>query len=398
MFFSGRASDGRYGSLLFVMVPYGPGWSMGLCPDKKKPGATPEKKRGPKRTERTEKNGEEQKMSSGTVVQWGTKVFVLAEDEQEAQALFKGQNVAIDMVEEVDRSVKSKPARIVSKSGTQVAYTDTKKKGAGGESFETIVVLTYNVLHEIGDPVKHDIKKCYKDVCIKNVCKFIEEKASECDFIGIQEYVNIDNLRRYSKKLRSMGHSHTAYEGKLKNLLKYGPITFYDTAKYEPDEECSYMKLGFKGGLGRGIQINFFSGWLCVINVHAGHKSKGNGIGTFQQSLDEYLNSKHCSEKCKETFIRKLKEYEIIMLGDMNDEMLKDFSFTVDGNTRRLVGRTRESTCCGDKQKMDGDNTNMGAYDHVLSTFSNPSNTRTRVYKGLKRHSDHNPVKATIVA
>ena len=54
-------------------------------------------------------------MSSGVVVSWGTKGFVLAEDAGEAQALFKKQNVAIDTVEEVDRAVKSKPARIISK-------------------------------------------------------------------------------------------------------------------------------------------------------------------------------------------------------------------------------------------------------------------------------------------
>ena len=99
----------------------------------------------------------------------------------------------------------------------------------------------------------------------------------------------------------------------------------------------------------------------------------------------------------QKTYIRKLKEYEIIMLGDMNDEIPNDFSFEVDGETRSLVGRTRERTCCGDKKKMDGDNTNSGAYDHILSTFSNQQKTKPKVYTGLTRHSDHNPVKSIIV-
>ena len=81
----------------------------------------------------------------------------------------------------------------------------------------------------------------------------------------------------------------------------------------------------------------------------------------------------------------------------MNDEIPNDFSFKVDGKTRSLVGRTRERTCCGDKQKMDGDNTNSGAYDHILSTFPNQQKTKTTVYTGLRRHSDHNPVKSIIV-
>jgi hypothetical protein len=175
------------------------------------------------------------------------------------------------------------------------------------------------------------------------VCRFIDREARDCDFIGIQEYIQIGKLIGYSKKLRSMGHSHTEYKHKHnEHLLTWGPITFYDKEKYELDEECGYMKLGFMKGLGRGIQINFFNKWLCVINVHAGHKKKdgtGNGIDTFEKSLDWYFKSKYCSTKCKETYITKLKEYELIMLGDMNDEIPNDFSFQVDGKTRRLVQR-----------------------------------------------------------
>ena len=350
------------------------------------------------------------------VASWGTKVLVLAEDEEEAQALFKKQKVAVETVEEVDRTLKAKEAdgtRRARKSGTQVAdvagvahVANTKNKNKNkneredSTSSDPIVVLTYNVLHEIGDPVKHEITQCANDACVKNVCRFIDREANDCDFIGIQEYIKIDKLIGYSKKLGSMGHSHTEYKHN-KNLLGYGPITFYDKGKYELDEECGHMKLGFLGRLGRGIQINFFNKWLCVINVHAGHKKKdgtGNGIDTFEKSLDLYLKGKYCSTKCKETYARKLKEYEIIMLGDMNDEIPNDFSFEVDGETRSLVGRTRESTCCGDKKKMDGDNTNSGAYDHILSTFPNQQKTKTKVYTGLRRHSDHNPVKSTILA
>lgn len=348
-------------------------------------------------------------MSSGMVASWGTRLFVLAEDEEEAQALFKKQNVAVETVEEVDRTLEAKEGtRSIRKSGTQVAdvagvahVANTKNKNKNkredSASSDPIVVLTYNVLYKIGDPVTHKIKPCDNDACVKNVCGFIDREAKDCDFIGIQEYIKIDKLTRYSEKLRSMGHSHTEYK-RNKHLLRYGPITFYDKEKYELDEECGHMKLGFMESLGRGIQINFFNKWLCVINVHAGHKKDGKGIDTFEKSLDLYLKGKYCSTKCKETYIRKLKEYEIIMMGDMNDEIPNDFSFKVDGKTRSLVGRTRERTCCGNEKKMDGDNTNSGAYDHILSTFSNQQKTRTKVYTGLKRQSDHNPVKSSIVA
>ena len=355
------------------------------------------------------------------VASWGTRLFVLAEDEEEAQALFKKQKAAVETIEEVDRTLEAKEGtRSIRKSGTQVAdvagvadvadventksksksknKNKNKNKREDSTSSDPIVVLTYNVLHEIGDPVTHAIKPCENDVCVKNVCDFIDREANDCDFIGIQEYIEIEKLIGYSKKLRSMGHSHTEYKHKHnEHLLTWGPITFYDKAKYKLDEECGYMKLGFMKGLGRGIQINFFNKWLCVINVHAGHKKDGTGIDTFENSLDLYLTGKYCSTKCKETYIRKLKEYEIIMLGDMNDEIPNDFSFKVDGKTRRLVGRTRESTCCGDKQKMDGDNTNSGAYDHILSTFPNQQKTKPKVYTGLRRQSDHNPVKSIIV-
>jgi hypothetical protein len=344
------------------------------------------------------------------VASWGTRVFVLAEDEEEAQKLFKKQKVAVETIEEVDRTLEAKEGtRSIRKSGTQVAdVANTKNKNKNksknknknkredSTSSDPIVVLTYNVLYKIGDPVTHAIKPCENDVCVRNVCNFIDKEADDCDFIGIQEYIKIDKLIGYSKKLRSMGHSHTEYKHN-KNLLGYGPITFYDKAKYKLDEECGHMKLGFMKGLGRGIQINFFNKRLCVINIHAGHKKDGRGIDTFEKSLDLYFTGEYCSTKCKKTYIRKLKEYEIIMLGDMNDDIPKDFSFKVDGKTRRLVGRTKESTCCGDEKKMNGDNTNSGAYDHILSTFSNQQKTRTKVYTGLKRQSDHNPVKSIIV-
>ena len=56
------------------------------------------------------------------VASWGTRLFVLAEDEEEAQALFKKQKAAVDTVEEVDRTLEAKEGtRSIRKSGTQVA-------------------------------------------------------------------------------------------------------------------------------------------------------------------------------------------------------------------------------------------------------------------------------------
>ncbi|NDC40556.1 MAG: endonuclease/exonuclease/phosphatase family protein [Chitinophagia bacterium] len=334
--------------------------------------------------------------------------------------MVKKQKVeAVDILEEVEGVIEANPSNRRSSSSSGSGSTDSttrisnitgsesKSKSTGSKpsvqstqwnsSFHTIVVLTYNVLHEIGNPTK--IEQCANDACIQNVCKFIDSKASECDFIGIQEYVDINKLTKYSETLRTMGHSHTDYKGN-KHLLRYGPITFYDKAKYTPDAECSHMKFGFLRRLGRGIQINFFNECLCVINVHAGHKHRKpyNHIGTFEKSLKEHLDSTFCSAKCKQKFIEKLRNYAIIMLGDMNDRMQNDFSFTVNGKMRYLSGRTIEGTCCGDKKKMDGNNETFGAYDHILSTFSDPQKTITKVYAGLKYHSDHNPVKSTLSA
>ena len=65
-------------------------------PRRKKRAATPANKR---KAEHKRK-----KMSGGMVASWGTKVFVLAEDEEEAQKLFKKQKVAVETIEEVDRA------------------------------------------------------------------------------------------------------------------------------------------------------------------------------------------------------------------------------------------------------------------------------------------------------
>ena len=108
------------------------------------------------------------------------------------------------------------------------------------------------------------------------------------------------------------------------------------------------------------------------------------------------MSGKYCEQNCNAAFIKKLKEYEIIMLGDMNDEMAKDFSFTVGGTERKLAGRTTQRTCCGNKRTMDGNNSSSGAYDHILSTLGTFPKGATRVYTGLKMHSDHNPVKSTL--
>jgi hypothetical protein len=153
------------------------------------------------------------------------------------------------------------------------------------------------------------------------------------------------------------------------------------------------MKFGFAyPRMGRGIQINFFNGNLCIINVHAGHDTN-NSIHVFDKSLDDFLQDKY-SNKCKNEFIQKLQTYKIIMLGDMNSN-IKDFNYiTIDGVKRELHGRTTTRTCCGDLKILDGNNNNKGAYDHILSSFS--KSFVTKAYEGLKLHSDHNPVICTL--
>ena len=186
-----------------------------------------------------------------------------------------------------------------------------------------------------------------------------------------------------------MSDTHELISEKIK---KYGPITFYDKTKYKLDQTCNTMKFGFAyPQLGRGIQINFFNGDLCIINVHAGHNTNNN-IDTFDQYLEDFLNQ--YSKKCRNEFIQKLKTYKIIMLGDMNSP-IKDFNhITIDDVKRKLHGRTLKITCCGDLKIMDGNNNNHGAYDHILSSFS--KSFVTKVYEGLSFHSDHNPVICTL--
>ena len=256
-----------------------------------------------------------------------------------------------------------------------------------------IKVLTYNVAHEIGKS-EHI---CYEDdKCLKNVCRFIQDEATDCDFIGIQEYSNIPKLQKYCQKLKSMSNSHEHYPDYIK---KYGPITFYNQEKYKLDKDCYTMKFGFNKQLGRGIQINFFNNNLCVINVHAGHRTKDknskelkNDITTFDMSLEQFLES-DISQKCKDEFILKLQTYNIIMFGDMNSDIRNFDHITIYGQKRKLYGRTLEPTCCLNVQTMD-DYIQKTPYDHILSTFSEGNK---KIVKGLKFHSDHNPVISTFI-
>ena len=259
---------------------------------------------------------------------------------------------------------------------------------------EQIKVLTYNVAHEIGkSPI------CNGDECIKNVREFINQHASDCDFIGIQEYSDIGKLIKDSGKLFRMKNTHFIYK-------KYGPITFYDGEKYMLDKDCNSMKFGFNGPMGRPILINFFNNNLCVINVHAGHLTKpvvqadgkilvANDITTFNDSLELYLKDNKFITVCKDEFIQKLQTYRIIMLGDMNSDLHNFKSITVNGLVIKLYGGTKDPTCCSDVTKLDGVYADVKKpYDHILNNFSNKIDTK--VYQDLKSHSDHSPVISTI--
>ena len=249
-----------------------------------------------------------------------------------------------------------------------------------------IKVLTYNVLHEISR-----IPACKEDICIKNICSFIDKNVKDFDFIGIQEYSDIRKMRVYSKELYKMSVTHDEVPEHLK---KYGPVTFYDNKKYKLDNSCNTMKFGFSGNLGRGIQINFFNNDLCVINLHAGHDPKKDKINMFDKSLQDYLESTYCDKKCKNTFIRKLQNYKIIMIGDMNDSLTVFTTITIADRKRELYGRTTEPTCCEGKKTMNGKNVENGAYDHILSTFA--KKFFVKVYRPMELHSDHDPVTSTL--
>lgn len=256
-----------------------------------------------------------------------------------------------------------------------------------------ISVLTYNVIHTLTNLNMCRSRRDRPATCLERVCTFIDENAKHCDFIGIQEFSNRETLRKHSKKLRGMSDSHVFYTGKLEELKEIGPVTFYDHTKYVLDDDHSWLKFGF-GGLGRGIQINFFKGNLCVINVHAGHGTneagKENTLDTFGMYLEEHLRSTYVDGP--DIYVKKLQEYDIIMMGDMNNTAVEFTSFTVRGITRILSGRTTEPTCCLGKKTLRGSATY--AWDHILCTEKLTG--KREVHSGLTLHSDHYPVIATL--
>ena len=250
---------------------------------------------------------------------------------------------------------------------------------------EAIKVLTYNVIWTITDFTEHP--GCSgSPTCLQRVCKFIDSNAGDCDFIGIQEYSDTENLQKLSSKLNRMSHTHFGYTGDLK---KFGPVTFYDT-KYKLDDEHSRLKFWF-GTVGRGIQISFFRGNLCVINVHPGHRKGENKIHTFDRHLKKHLDT--YAKEDREEYVKKLREYDIIMLGDMNDDATNFRSIEVDGTQRSLSGRTLVATCCGDEETLTGKGHRI-AYDHVLCTGNLVGTSEVLVTEDL--HSDHYPVIATL--
>lgn len=271
-----------------------------------------------------------------------------------------------------------------------VVTKDKKRKKKKSRATETNVsVLTYNVIHSIRNTMSHPRCKA-SPTCLENVCGFIDENAKHCDFIGIQEFSNRETLRKHSKKLSGMKDSHVFHTGKLQEI---GPITFYDSGKYQLDDEHSWLKFDF-GGLWRGIQINFFKGKLCVINVHAGHGTnragKPNSLDTFGMYLEKHLRSKYVDGP--DHYVKKLQEYDIIMMGDMNNSAEKFTSFTVRGIKRNLSGRTTDPTCCLDESTLWGRATK--AWDHILCTEKLTG--KREVHSGLTLHSDHYPVIATL--
>lgn len=261
--------------------------------------------------------------------------------------------------------------------------------------------------------------------CLKNIAKFIQDKGPY-DFVGLQEASEWNEIKKRSTYLQNMNHVHLRFSEEQ--------ITFYDK-KYILDDGIQIIKSYF-GTPGRPITILFFQGNLCVINVHAGHgktkNDKNKNEYTFMKSdcgdtpisdsiynlekllnmaLNNFMYYKQSGTTCtysgrsefiyknndikkkldqikRDEITTKLKTYDIILIGDMNNPLNTIPKFW----TREFYGKTTEVTCCTNSNLIQTGHDKVA--DHIL--YTKPNKHMTKVYRPGDYHSDHLPVIAEI--
>ncbi len=261
-----------------------------------------------------------------------------------------------------------------------------------------IKVLSYNVCYEA---MQGTHTKCQKqinnnNICLNNLASFIKSN-NPFDFIGLQEATNYENIVKVAD-LTNMGSV-------IKDSAEH-MITLYNKDKYT----LEFSMIGGMSGStdiikpdARPFTMLFFTQQICVFNMHGSHNNPKFGYSFF--NFNEYLKTQLEGHNRKKEIIEKLKKYDIILMGDLNNKIagngnyssldnsylfLKDPELVPNG--RRLYGVTKENTCCDNNLKPTHNNVKFIA-DHILSTFKNIKN---QVSDPISPASDHLPIIATI--
>lgn len=231
-----------------------------------------------------------------------------------------------------------------------------------------VKVLSYNIYFK-AMMNKSDCVSCMPLVggytkCLDNVSKIIQSYGPY-DFVCLQEATNWRTIHEITPTLQEMAAVSQRFD--LEEM-----VIFYDQNKFKLDERANRL-VGYMADRNRPFVILFFQGNLCVINVHAGHHYD---IYRFNRYLQQAL------EGASAEFLPKLKTYDIIMMGDFNNELKKGFSIL----GRRMYGINQTLTCC---DKSLENKKQRSAFDHVLSTY--PHENQSIVIPTVDA-SDHLPI------
>jgi hypothetical protein len=236
----------------------------------------------------------------------------------------------------------------------------------------TIRVLSYNIYFRAMIPnnlpacnpiLTHNLPPVFNyTTCLKNVAA--EVNRIPYDFIGLQEATNWQHIQKLSPNLTNMTAEN--YKPGVEDI-----VTFYGK-KYTLDPATPRLP-GYMENIGRPFIILFFAQNICVINIHAEHNQD-------IYNLDQYIIralSNPTYQPVAAQMVKKFKSYDIIMMGDFNDNLqiqggathtiLTDPYFGIPGG-RKLFGINKQNTCC-DANLTANQNVMKNPYDHILSTW-----------------------------
>uniref|UniRef100_A0A6C0CAT3 Endonuclease/exonuclease/phosphatase domain-containing protein n=1 Tax=viral metagenome TaxID=1070528 RepID=A0A6C0CAT3_9ZZZZ len=241
-------------------------------------------------------------------------------------------------------------------------------------------VLTYNISWESMTGRRTDWPFCNNNNdpsnsrhymhCVENIATMIDNNGPY-DFIGLQESANYKLLIKQSATLQTM---------KFK-AHKSGPedmVSFWDPIKHTLVDSVSGQ---FQSG--RPWSALFFEDNICFLNVHAGHY---NFIDLTRHLLKVVMLLEKHVEKSK-----KVKpDFRIIMAGDFNNIINKDYTRIVLSSKKFYLNPTRFTTFSrmSPRRKIH--------FDHIIDTKATP----TQIYLPItaKLTSDHLPVIALLEA